>query len=106
MTAHLEICREIREQVLWDRHALDHGVFLPFDVHDRLVEDDAVVLIMKHLHETLHEVLRMGSSVTSFISRLTPPHLDLVPDVVVRFEHAEMVLDRNDVAVPFDEFLE
>lgn len=37
---------------------LDAGVLLMLEVDARLKEDDALVLLRKHLHERLHKVLR------------------------------------------------
>lgn len=97
--AHLEVCRQVLEEVERDGHALDHCMLLPLQVKHGLVEYHALVLVVEHLHEALHEVLRENNSVQHVRVRKTLSYFDFVPNVVVRFQHAEVVLYRNDVTM-------
>jgi hypothetical protein len=55
---HLEVNRQLVEEIELDGDALDVAVRLVLVAHDRLEEDNALTSFGKHLHEGFHEVLR------------------------------------------------
>jgi hypothetical protein len=100
---------EVRGQlfVLFPRHghAFDERVLLRLQADDGLEEDDALVLLGEHAHQALHEILRRHVSKMDVMQYLWYAYPNLVPHVVVRLEHGEVMLNGNNEAVAVDELV-
>ena len=94
MPTDLEISRNDVELLPCQGHTFDEGMFLVFQRQHCLEENHAFILCCKHTHKGLHEVLsEQDVSVVVESGKVSWTYSYFIPDIIITFEHCQMVLD-------------
>lgn len=104
----LEITRHNFILIPRKRNAFDACMSLLFKRNNSLVEDDTLVFFCEHTHETFHKILRNQekSGIETYVLRLKKnPYPDFIPNVIVAFEHIQMVLNRDNETMSIYQFV-